>query len=259
MQSYLIFGGNLTTRLEKIRSLISGLDNNLRKWLVNRDLKNHPDILWIVSGKTIGINLTRALKYNLSIKPMMANCKICVILQAEKLTPPAQNAMLKLLEEPPKNALLFLSAPAKKQLLPTITSRCRLIHLQEKPEIEPNEEIINSQLSILNAVIQASPGKRISLAEELAKKTREEVIEFCQQFLFLGRQFLFDYFKIKARKKIKLPKGYPVLNILSRLRIISETQLALKYLKSNVNTKLVLENLFLSLPQLSDKITREGL
>jgi len=51
-----------------------------------------------------------------------------LILGAKSFTVPAQNALLKILEEPPKNIVFLLLAPNKSTFLPTVRSRLRLIH-----------------------------------------------------------------------------------------------------------------------------------
>lgn len=55
--------------------------------------------------------------------------RVVVIDPADELNRNAANALLKLLEEPPAGALLFLVAQAPGALLPTIRSRCRTLHL----------------------------------------------------------------------------------------------------------------------------------
>lgn len=259
MPSSLIVGGLLKERLSQIRKTINQSNFGQKLKRGRGDLK-HPDILLIGSKNSIGINQIRQLKRDFSVKPLVANFKISVIPRAENLTIPAQNAMLKILEEPPQDYLIFLSAPSKNQLLPTIVSRCHLIHLQEKPELELDKETLASQLTFLNLILNSSPGKRILLANEIASPGREEAILFCQQLIFISRQLLL--------KKLKIKKFYPephgvqgphppnlsLLNIYSILKILSAAQRALQHLRANVNNKLTLENLFLSLPRVGDKI-----
>lgn len=55
--------------------------------------------------------------------------RIAIIDSADEMNRNAANALLKALEEPPRNALLILLAHAPGKLLPTITSRCRQLRL----------------------------------------------------------------------------------------------------------------------------------
>lgn len=256
MQSYLIVGGLLEGRLNQIKKTINQSNFGQKLKQGRGDLK-HPDILLIESKNSIGIDQIRQLKHDFSVKPLAANFKISIIPQAENLTIPAQNAMLKILEEPPQDYLIFLSAPSKNQLLPTIISRCRLIHLQEKPELELDKTGLTSQSTILNLILNSSPGKRILFADEIASQGRKEAMLFCQQLIFIARRLLLKKLKI-APKFILIPalrrEKDINLSLLSIYSILSASQKALKYLQANVNTKLALENLFLNLPRVDDKI-----
>jgi len=55
--------------------------------------------------------------------------RVAIIDAADELNPSAANALLKMLEEPPRDAVLFLVAHQPARLLPTIRSRCRLLRL----------------------------------------------------------------------------------------------------------------------------------
>lgn len=72
----------------------------------------------------------RRLKQKLALKAYLNGWKVAVLWQADKLNPAASNALLKLLEEPPAQTLLLLTAENGTELLPTITSRCQLIRLE---------------------------------------------------------------------------------------------------------------------------------
>lgn len=261
MPSYLITGGKPSERIQTIKNAIKKTRFALN---LEQNFEKHPDLLLITAENSIGIDQIRQLKNHLSLKPLEANFKIALLPQAEKLTIPAQNAMLKLLEEPPQNDLIFLSSPSRNQLLPTIISRCHLIHLQEKTEIEVDKETINFHLSALSQALEASPGKRISQANEIAQKGREEAVLFCQQRLVILRSLLLQKLKVERPQFPNRPGFPPLRHHLSQLsplgilNLLSETQKTLKYLKSNVNPKLALEHLFLSLPQPGDKISSSG-
>lgn len=56
--------------------------------------------------------------------------RVVIVDQAETMNRSVQNAVLKLLEEPPKQTLLVLTSSAPQRLLPTIRSRCQVWHLE---------------------------------------------------------------------------------------------------------------------------------
>ncbi len=100
------------------------------------DRRDHPDLLIIEpEGLTIKIEAIREAIRFLSLKSFRLGPKAVVIKEAQNLTPEAQNAFLKTLEEPPENSFIALCTSKLEALLPTITSRCRKIFLpfMEKP------------------------------------------------------------------------------------------------------------------------------
>src|SRR5438309_1221773 len=62
--------------------------------------------------------------------------RVVVIDAADEMNPSAANAVLKVLEEPPQRALLFLVAHRVDRLLPTIRSRCRRVDLRPLTETQ---------------------------------------------------------------------------------------------------------------------------
>ncbi len=89
---------------------------------------NHPDVIHIgPSGPFIRIAQIRALCDTLAMKPYEAKLRVVIIENAQTMNPPAGNALLKMLEEPPDKTILILMAPQKADLLPTIVSRCQSI------------------------------------------------------------------------------------------------------------------------------------
>lgn len=77
--------------------------------------------------KHISIDQIRDLKKHIYQKPIRDKKKIIIIEKSNLLTDQAQNALLKLLEEPPPYALIFLTCLDKYSLLPTIISRSIII------------------------------------------------------------------------------------------------------------------------------------
>lgn len=73
--------------------------------------------------KSIGIALIRDIKTAAYIKPQELSKRIFIIRQAQVMTAEAQNALLKILEEPPQNVYFFLLCENTSLLLPTVRSR----------------------------------------------------------------------------------------------------------------------------------------
>jgi DNA polymerase-3 subunit delta' len=89
---------------------------------------NHPDIIQIKPvGTLINIAQIRDLRSTLAMKPYEAGTRIAILHDAQSMNPPAGNALLKILEEPPEQTVLVLLATQTQDLLPTIVSRCQQI------------------------------------------------------------------------------------------------------------------------------------
>lgn len=97
------------------------------------DHENHPDVKVIgpkAEETSIKINQVREMISELSIKPYSGNWRIIIIDGAERMTPEAQNSLLKSLEEPLKYNIFILLTSHPQSILPTIRSRCQSYHFQ---------------------------------------------------------------------------------------------------------------------------------
>ena len=95
--------------------------------------KNQPDIIYVSHEKpnTISVDDIRAqINNDIAIKPYSSPYKIYIMNEAEKMTPQAQNAILKTLEEPPEYAVIMLLTSNVNGLLPTILSRCVVLNMK---------------------------------------------------------------------------------------------------------------------------------
>jgi DNA polymerase-3 subunit delta' len=81
-------------------------------------------------GASLKIDQIRELQRWLSLRPYEANYKVAIIRRFHEAKPVVQDAILKTLEEPPKNAVLILTTEHAEQLLPTIISRCQVLNLR---------------------------------------------------------------------------------------------------------------------------------
>ena len=94
----------------------------------------YPDIQLITAEKsTIQIAQVRALQADAALSPLEGRYKVFIIREIEQATPPAANALLKTLEEPPPQVVLLLTSAHRDQLLPTIVSRCQILGLRSLP------------------------------------------------------------------------------------------------------------------------------
>ncbi|MCB8816795.1 DNA polymerase III subunit [Desulfosporosinus shakirovi] len=89
---------------------------------------NHPDVSWLKPLKaTIGIEQVLAWQEKAYLKHYEGDYKVSVIEQADTLTLPAANSLLKVIEEPPERTVIILCAENAEGILPTIQSRAQLV------------------------------------------------------------------------------------------------------------------------------------
>jgi DNA polymerase III subunit delta' len=74
---------------------------------------------------SVGIAESRALVQRLSLRPVHAGPRVAIMREASLMTIEAQNALLKLLEEPPGSAVIILVTDNVGAMLQTVRSRCR--------------------------------------------------------------------------------------------------------------------------------------
>ena len=125
--------------------------------------QNHPDVEYYGgdgSRRSFHIDTIRQLRQNAWLLPGEAPCRVCVLCGAENMTDQAQNALLKILEEPPEHTVFILTAENRAMLLPTILSRVQTIRLEP---LTPAEI-----LPVLRERCPDQPGKKLEWAAETA-------------------------------------------------------------------------------------------
>lgn len=102
---------------------------------------NHPDIISVVDPdrKTVPVKVVRKYREDVYIKPNEADKKVYIFPQ--EMGPEGQNALLKILEEPPAYGVFLLLAENPQQILTTVRSRCTLLQMENLPQ-----ELLLSQL-----------------------------------------------------------------------------------------------------------------
>ena len=98
----------------------------------------HPDVITIddPEKKTVSVELIRQLQADAYIRPNEGAKKIYLIPRSQDMTDNAQNALLKLIEEPPSYAVFLLLTDNAEKLLPTVRSRAVELRLEPVPQAE---------------------------------------------------------------------------------------------------------------------------
>lgn len=104
----------------------------------------HPDLFYRApedNKKSISVEQIRTLRNEAYIRPQMSDKKVFILDCADTMNSQSQNAILKILEEPPGKTFFLLLARSRAALLPTIISRCVTFALCD-PDIEESSEYI---------------------------------------------------------------------------------------------------------------------
>ncbi len=102
----------------------------------------HPDVIFVSrplddkgrEKREITVDQVRLMSSDAAILPNEAERKVYIIDQADTMNPAAQNAALKLLEEPPNGAMFLLCVTNPQGLLSTVRSRCTEINMAGESE-----------------------------------------------------------------------------------------------------------------------------
>jgi len=153
--------------------------------------KTHPDVSYVLPDENkktgvTGVDSVREITKEASVFPVETRYKVFVFTNAETLTVQAQNALLKLLEDPPETARFILLCENHNTLLETVISRCVVY----KTEIFDENVVYNylrdnykqENEKIKNAA-KRSFGN-IGLAISLLNKNKSKLETVCENFLF---------------------------------------------------------------------------
>lgn len=150
---------------------------------------NHPDVITVddPEKRFISVELIRAARADIYIKPNESDHKLYLIPRARDMLPPAQNALLKILEEPPAYGVFLLLTDNPEKLLPTVRSRCVELKLRALPdallERALREEFPDADPDRLHAAILRSGGY-LGQARELLSGPglSENAVQFAAAF-----------------------------------------------------------------------------
>lgn len=109
----------------------------------------------------------RYIRADAYVKPNEAERKVYILLHAEDMNESAQNALLKVLEEPPQDILFILVCENSKLLLPTILSRAVFYDLGTRQKSETTEESQNLCEEIIEALVSKSEMQLLALSAQV--------------------------------------------------------------------------------------------
>ncbi len=220
----------------------------------------HPDFLQIAGDEEIKIEQVRDLIYKLSLKPYQAKFRVALIDNAERMNDSAQNSLLKLLEEPKGYTVIILVTSNANQLLRTISSRAQKINFGLVHESEYKHMLPEEENNLITTLASGRPGMAVNISadkdflEELKQtekyyhtmRAQDLVDKLKLAYELAGLEtpnlkHVLDFWQIKYEQELYQESN---LKCAHNLNIISKAR---RYLDQNVNSKLLLTNLMLSL------------
>ena len=248
---------SMTLQCEKQETEPCGECHSCKQALGN----NQPDIIYISHEKpnTIGVEDIRSqVNADIGIKPYSSPRKIYIINEGEKMTPQAQNALLKTLEEPPEYAVILILTMNVDALLPTVLSRCVVLNMKPVPDVLVKKYLMEQlavpdyKANICVAFARGNIGKAKMLASsEEFEKVKDEAITLVKNINDMEISEI-----VKAIKKISEYK-FDVNDYLDILTAWYRDVLFFKATK-DVNS-LVFKEEIQQIMRVSDRSTYEGI
>ena len=108
---------------------------------------DHPDVGLVVAPKRVlRVEQMRQIEKEANFRPFEGKARVFLIDEADKLNDASANALLKVLEEPPKTSHLILITARPAMLLPTILSRCQMIRFSPLTPDEIESHLLKNKL-----------------------------------------------------------------------------------------------------------------
>lgn len=238
---------------------------------------NHPDIITVTDPehKAVAVKIVREYRKDVYIKPNEADKKVYIFPQ--ELGTEGQNALLKILEEPPSYGVFILLAENPQQILTTVRSRCTLLQMESLPKglllsqlskqfpgadqeqllaaaersggylgqaaelLKEGEVVSGRTKAFAKAFLDSDPVAMTRLMVGMEKTKRDQAVEEVEQWLHLLQNALSCRSGLPAvTQEIKQLSRQDPAKLLCAIR---ELEKAITYLKSNVSVAAVCANL----------------
>ena len=180
----------------------------------------HPDFITVDDEEkaTVSVNLIRDARADMYVRPNEAEKKIYMIPRAMDMRPEAQNALLKVLEEPPSYGVFILLADNPEKLLPTVRSRTVELKMQSlPPQILKDvlkKEFPQAGQTEIDGAISRSGGylgqakKILQQGESISDKTRDFVKSYVGKDTVLLMQTLVTMEKMQRQQLLEELYGW---------------------------------------------------
>lgn len=168
------------------------------------EMQEHPNVQVIApDGQSIKVDQIRQLQSEFSKSGFEQRRQVFIIQQAEKMNASAANSLLKFLEEPEGSVLAILETNALGRILPTIQSRCQVIHfsplakerliekLQKDGIIQQTAELLASLTNSYDKAVEISQDEWFNGAKEIVFQWFDYLKKSDpQSFIFVQKKLL---------------------------------------------------------------------
>lgn len=215
----------------------------------------HPDI-FVTGGngnlRSIHIETIRNIREDAYIKPNESSKKIYIINSANEMSLQAQNAFLKILEEPPSNVIFILTCKSCASIIDTIKSRCQIFLLDSKEVAASDIEIVELSKKIALSIIDSDRFKALSLTAGFIKNKDVFVPVLHELSLILRDALLLafdvDINPVYAEESTKLSSNLTREDLMQLINKISSIE---DMLNQNVNYNLLITEFFINMAKRS--------
>ena len=201
---------------------------------------NLPSLIIIEpDGMSIKKSQLEELEQKFSTKPIYSIYNTYIILHADKMNDSSANTLLKFLEEPESNIIGFLVVSNKENVLPTIKSRCEIIHVDYNEQKIVDKELSDLVDLYINNIYNTSDyliNKKIILSNYTERTDIEKIL------IIMFDKYYEEYKNNFSDKQLRI-KYSKILDIVEN---------KLDMLRSNCNIELVLDSLVIEMRRSND-------
>ncbi len=215
---------------------------------VKKDI--HPDVLKISGvgvSNSIGVDIIREVRDMAYVMSNEARCKVYILENACGMTMQAQNALLKILEEPPSDVIFILLCDSDCSLLETIRSRCIKLSFNSEFKLD-DAEIYRLSEKVLHALCNLNEYNLLISVSTCVKN--KEI--FCKLLDYLLNIFgdaavascgaVEDY--VNSEYVVRISNKFTSYTILQLIEVVVKTK---EYLEKNVNINLLVTSFAIDL------------
>lgn len=201
----------------------------------------HADVHWVNEpDSALSIEQVRDLAQAIAYVPYTSRTQFYILQQLERASVPAQNALLKIIEEPPAQTQIILTSEDTTAILPTILSRVVVIDLASATATTLSPEMSAELEQMYHQLTTGSDSELIALAEKESDRIQ-------------ARQKL-SHLVVWLHHRLAAELGTSAPNPKLGTQYTTHTQYlldAIGLLNQNLNLKLVLENCFFNIHKTS--------